>query len=53
MYDISDLVPRHPGGVDEIFRAAGKMGDDFFQEGHSGINPDKKLKKYEIGILKQ
>ncbi|KAJ8026698.1 Cytochrome b5 reductase 4 [Holothuria leucospilota] len=53
VYNITPYMSFHPGGVDELMRAAGKDGTDLFNEFHQWVNIDSLLEKCLIGKLRR
>ncbi|BFZ09440.1 hypothetical protein BsWGS_12478 [Bradybaena similaris] len=51
VYNITPYLEYHPGGVDELMRAAGKDGTDLFDEIHNWVNLESMLEKCLIGNL--
>ncbi|PIK39604.1 putative cytochrome b5 reductase 4-like isoform X3 [Apostichopus japonicus] len=52
VYNISPYMDFHPGGAEELMRAAGKDGTNLFNEFHQWVNIDSLLDKCFIGKLK-
>jgi cytochrome b involved in lipid metabolism len=54
VYDISEWIPKHPGGVIPIMRIAGKDGTDLFKNNpfHKGKNTEGIIKNYFIGVIR-
>jgi hypothetical protein len=54
VYDITEWVPKHPGGVIPIMRIAGKDGTDLFKNNpfHKGKNTEGIIKNYFIGVIR-
>jgi len=52
VYNITPYMDYHPGGTDELMRAAGKDGTDLFDEIHNWVNIESMLEKCFIGPLK-
>ncbi|XP_012942188.1 cytochrome b5 reductase 4 [Aplysia californica] len=48
-YNLTPYMEYHPGGVDELMRAAGKDGTELFDEIHNWVNVDSMLEKCFIG----
>ena len=44
MYSITRYLPYHPGGPDELMRAAGEDSTSLFAEVHAWVNPEAILK---------
>jgi len=51
VYDITEYVPYHPGGLSELMRAAGKDGTALFIEAHHFVNFDAMLEKHLLGVV--
>lgn len=51
VYNIGPYMNFHPGGVGELRRGAGKVGDKLFDEIHSWVNVDGMLGSCLVGIL--
>jgi len=53
VYDLTQWIDKHPGGADKILSICGKDGTQVFIQKHGGKEkPEKILKEFEIGILK-
>lgn len=52
VYNVTPYLGFHPGGVDELMRAAGKDGTSLFDEIHKWVNAESMLEKCFIGKLK-
>lgn len=51
VYNITPYLNFHPGGVDELMRAAGKDGTELFDEIHNWVNVESMLEKCLVGRL--
>uniref|UniRef100_A0A0B6ZU98 Cytochrome b5 reductase 4 n=1 Tax=Arion vulgaris TaxID=1028688 RepID=A0A0B6ZU98_9EUPU len=51
VYNLTPYLEYHPGGIDELMRAAGKDGTDLFDEIHNWVNVESMLDKCLIGSL--
>jgi cytochrome b involved in lipid metabolism len=51
VYNITPYLPFHPGGADQLRRAAGKDGEKLFNETHSWVNWENMLGSCCVGIL--
>ncbi|CCE73252.1 Piso0_000282 [Millerozyma farinosa CBS 7064] len=51
VFNISEYVDFHPGGVEEIMKCAGKDGTFLFNKYHSWVNVDRMLEKCMVGVL--
>lgn len=51
VYNITPYLPFHPGGADQLRRAAGKDGEKLFNEVHSWVNWENMLGNCCVGIL--
>lgn len=53
VYNITDYVPRHPGGVEEISKACGTDGSSLFKgmPKHNGSEAKNQLARLQIGAL--
>lgn len=49
VYNMTPYLDFHPGGVDELMRAAGKDGTQLFDEIHNWVNAESMLEKCLIG----
>uniref|UniRef100_A0A1I8AC15 Cytochrome-b5 reductase n=1 Tax=Steinernema glaseri TaxID=37863 RepID=A0A1I8AC15_9BILA len=49
VYDITSYLEFHPGGVDELMRAAGTDATDLFNEYHMWVNYESMLKSCVVG----
>ncbi|CAG9538357.1 unnamed protein product [Cercopithifilaria johnstoni] len=49
VYDVTDYLAFHPGGVEELMRAAGTDGTDLFNKIHSWVNYGTMLKTCFVG----
>ncbi|GFN84692.1 cytochrome b5 reductase 4 [Plakobranchus ocellatus] len=51
VYNITPYMDYHPGGADELMRAAGKDGTALFDEIHNWVNVESMLEKCLVGYL--
>ncbi|RUS78760.1 hypothetical protein EGW08_013476 [Elysia chlorotica] len=51
VYNITPYLNYHPGGVEELNRAAGKDGTQLFDEIHNWVNVESMLEKCLVGYL--
>ncbi|CAG2163545.1 unnamed protein product [Oppiella nova] len=51
VYNVTQYLDFHPGGVDEMMRGAGSDGTDLFNEIHKYVNFESMLKKCFVGPL--
>uniref|UniRef100_A0A0R3RQG1 Cytochrome b5 heme-binding domain-containing protein n=1 Tax=Elaeophora elaphi TaxID=1147741 RepID=A0A0R3RQG1_9BILA len=51
VYDVTDYLAFHPGGVEELMRAAGTDGTDLFNKIHAWVNYDTMLKTCFVGTF--
>lgn len=51
VYDVTEYIPYHPGGVPELMKGAGKDGTALFNEIHKWVNFDSILKSCLLGYL--
>lgn len=51
VYNITPYLPFHPGGEDQLRRAAGKDGEKLFNETHPWVNFENMLAGCEVGIM--
>ncbi|KAK3768660.1 hypothetical protein RRG08_065954 [Elysia crispata] len=51
VYNITPYINYHPGGVEELMRAAGKDGTDLFDDIHNWVNVESMLEKCLVGHL--
>ncbi|XP_059177023.1 cytochrome b5 reductase 4-like isoform X2 [Physella acuta] len=51
VYNLTPYLDYHPGGVEELMRAAGKDGTDLFDEIHNWVNAESMLEKCFVGTL--
>jgi cytochrome-b5 reductase len=51
VYNITPYIDFHPGGTDELLRAAGKDSTDLFNQIHSWVNYESMLQKCCVGRL--
>lgn len=51
VYNITPYFDFHPGGVDELLRAAGKDSTDLFNQIHAWVNYESMLQKCRVGRL--
>ena len=51
VYNISPYMDFHPGGVGELRRGAGKVGDKLFDDVHSWVNVDGMLGNCLVGVM--
>ncbi|XP_074661072.1 cytochrome b5 reductase 4-like isoform X2 [Tubulanus polymorphus] len=51
VYNITPYMEFHPGGVDELMRAAGTDGTDLFNQIHKWVNAESMLSKCLIGKI--
>lgn len=49
VYNITPYLDFHPGGVQQLMRAAGKDGTQLFMQFHSWVNFDMMLDKFVVG----
>lgn len=49
VYDVTKYIPFHPGGNDELLRAAGCDGTALFSEMHAWVNYEALLKSCCVG----
>ncbi|KHN80097.1 Toll-interacting protein [Toxocara canis] len=52
VYDVTEYLSFHPGGVDELMRAAGCDGTRLFNKYHAWINQDTMLKACFVGYFR-
>jgi len=53
VYNLTNWINQHPGGPDKILNICGRDGSSIFEKVHGGqTNPERLLKNFEIGILK-
>ena len=54
VYDLTNWIDKHPGGLDKILNICGKDGTEIFEKVHGGKEkPENALKNFEIGVLKE
>ena len=54
VYDLTNWIDKHPGGLDKILNICGKDGTEIFEKVHGGKEkPENILKNFEIGVLKE
>ncbi|EDL26519.1 mCG11884, isoform CRA_d [Mus musculus] len=51
VYNVSPYMEYHPGGEDELMRAAGADGTDLFNEVHRWVNYESMLKECLVGRM--
>ncbi|EHB05530.1 Cytochrome b5 reductase 4 [Heterocephalus glaber] len=51
VYNVSPYMEYHPGGEDELMRAAGSDGTDLFDEVHRWVNYESMLKECLVGRM--
>ncbi|XP_055458469.1 cytochrome b5 reductase 4 [Psammomys obesus] len=51
VYNVSSYMEYHPGGEDELMRAAGTDGTDLFNEVHRWVNYESMLKECLVGRM--
>ncbi|OZC07138.1 cytochrome b5-like Heme/Steroid binding domain protein [Onchocerca flexuosa] len=51
VYDVTDYLVFHPGGVEQLLRAAGTDGTDLFNQTHAWVNYDTMLKTCFVGTF--
>ncbi|VDK88619.1 unnamed protein product [Litomosoides sigmodontis] len=51
VYDVTDYLAFHPGGVEELMRAAGTDGTDLFNKSHAWVNYATMLKTCFVGTF--
>ncbi|XP_052043655.1 cytochrome b5 reductase 4 isoform X2 [Apodemus sylvaticus] len=51
VYNVSPYMEYHPGGEDELMRAAGTDGTDLFNEVHRWVNYESMLKECLVGRM--
>jgi len=51
VYNITPYLHFHPGGIDELMRAAGADGTKLFNEVHQWVNYESMLQKCQVGFL--
>ncbi|VDK72064.1 unnamed protein product [Onchocerca ochengi] len=51
VYDVTDYLVFHPGGVEQLLRAAGTDGTDLFNNTHAWVNYDTMLKTCFVGTF--
>ncbi len=51
VYNVTDYLPYHPGGVSEIMKGAGIDATVLFNEAHSFVNVEMMLEKHFIGVV--
>ncbi|VIO99857.1 Cytochrome b5-like Heme/Steroid binding domain containing protein [Brugia malayi] len=51
VYDVTDYLAFHPGGVEELMRVAGTDGTDLFNKMHAWVNYDTMLKTCFVGTF--
>uniref|UniRef100_A0A8D0L4I6 Cytochrome b5 reductase 4 n=1 Tax=Sphenodon punctatus TaxID=8508 RepID=A0A8D0L4I6_SPHPU len=51
VYNVSPYVEYHPGGEDELMKAAGADGTDLFEEVHRWVNYESMLKECFVGRM--
>ncbi|CAD6194777.1 unnamed protein product [Caenorhabditis auriculariae] len=49
VYDVTPYLEFHPGGVDELMRAAGRDGTPLFNQYHAWVNYESMLKSCLVG----
>lgn len=52
VYNVTTYLQYHPGGVDQIMRAAGRDGTELFNEAHRWVNYESILAKCLVGPFK-
>jgi cytochrome b involved in lipid metabolism len=50
VYNITEYIRFHPGGVDEIMRCAGRDGTLLFMKYHAWVNYERMLENCLVGI---
>lgn len=53
VYDVTDYLEEHPGGVNKIMEWAGKDATKAFREANHSIDAIKTSEKYYIGNLEK
>jgi len=56
VYNIAKYLPKHPGGDNILFQAAGDILDEVFTDGNHRNLKDKvagMLAEYQVGVLKR
>lgn len=51
VYDVTEYIPYHPGGIPELMRGAGKDATALFNEVHRWVNVDSILRSCFVGYL--
>lgn len=51
MYNITPYLDFHPGGRDELMKAAGRDGTKLFMEAHPWVNWENMLGSCMVGVL--
>ncbi|OWK01951.1 CYB5R4 [Cervus elaphus hippelaphus] len=51
VYNVSPYMEYHPGGEDELMRAAGSDGTDLFDQVHRWVNYESMLKECLVGRM--
>lgn len=49
VYNITPYLEYHPGGIDELMRAAGRDSTDLFNDIHAWVTPETMLAKATLG----
>ncbi|ODM98645.1 Cytochrome b5 reductase 4 [Orchesella cincta] len=52
VYDVTEYLPYHPGGIPELMKGAGKDATALFNEVHRWVNFDSILRSCLLGYLK-
>lgn len=51
VYNVTDYLDYHPGGIEELLRGAGTNATELFDEAHSYVNYETLLQKCYVGRL--